>query len=460
MVKSLEVMKRAITGPLCSERDYDLRTFSPKIREAIKEYDIKYDGETIIPSDDSLADDVFKAGLDFYCNVGTYCMDTERIIKFDENEAKEGLRFAPNKAAFGEGLDAGVLVPREIASKIPPWCFLGAGGAPVSSEEIFLSLVEAYALIPEINAVTTPALTSVSGVEIRPNSPLEILGTMRNAVLAREAFRRAGRPGLPIMNALATATSAPALIAALHPNYDLRPSDGYLVASYPELKVDFSSLNKACVLQSHGARIGGEYSPILGGYPGGPEGVLVAQVAYNIHGVLVLQATWHLNLPFHYKFGCTTVPEILWALSTYGQAITRNTRLLSLSLAYSASGPCTEMCLYELAAAVITAVASGLSIEAAGVAKAIHKDHLTPLEPRFAAEVAHATAATGMKREDANEIVNSLTSKYVDAIPNPPLGKKYQECFDMKTGKPSREYLDIYNRVKKELEDLGLQFEQ
>ena len=210
MVNSLEVMKRAITGPLCSERDYDLRIFSQKIREAIKEYNIKYDRETIIPSDDSLADDVFNAGLDFYCNVGTYCRDTERIIKFDENEAKEGLRFAPQKAVFGEGLDAGVLVPRQLEGKIPPWCFLGAGGAPVSSEEIFLSLVEAYALIPEINAVTTPALTSVGGVEIRPNSPLEILGTTRNAILAREAFRRAGRPGLPIMNALATATSAPA----------------------------------------------------------------------------------------------------------------------------------------------------------------------------------------------------------------------------------------------------------
>jgi len=154
------------------------------------------------------------------------------------------------------------------------------------------------------------------------------------------------------------------------------------------------------------------------------------------------------------------MPEILWAVSTYGQAITRNTRLLSLSLAYSASGPCTETCLYELAAAVVTAVASGLSIEAAGVAKAVHKDYLSPLEPKFAAEVAHATAAAGMKREDANEIVKTLTSKYVNAIPNPPLGKKYQECFDMKTGKSSRECLNIYNRVKKELEDLGLQFKQ
>jgi hypothetical protein len=115
------------------------------------------------------------------------------------------------------------------------------------------------------------------------------------------------------------------------------------------------------------------------------------------------------------------------------------------------------MCLYEIAARAITAVTSGLSIEAVGVAKAAHEDYLTPIEPRFAAEVAHAAA--GMKREDANEIVKHLVSLYIDRISDPPLGMKYQECCDAKTGTPSSKCLEIHRKVTRELKDLGLPIE-
>jgi len=61
-----------------------------------------------------------------------------------------------------------------------------------------------------------------------------------------------------------------------------------------------------------------------------------------------------------------------------------------------------------------------------------------------------------MKREDANEIVKNLASKYVDKIADPPIGVKYQECCDIETGKPSSKCLNTYNEVKKELQELGL----
>ncbi|MEM2506842.1 MAG: monomethylamine:corrinoid methyltransferase, partial [Nitrososphaeria archaeon] len=107
MVTFMDVVERALTGEPCSERDFDLKIFSTKLREVLKEHDIKYDPENPIPSDDSLADDVFEAALEFYSQVGTYCTDTERIIKFDENEIKERLKTAPSQIVFGEGVDAG-----------------------------------------------------------------------------------------------------------------------------------------------------------------------------------------------------------------------------------------------------------------------------------------------------------------------------------------------------------------
>jgi methylamine--corrinoid protein Co-methyltransferase len=140
----------------------------------------------------------------------------------------------------------------------------------------------------------------------------------------------------------------------------------------------------------------------------------------------------------------------------YAQAVSRNTHLLSLNLNYTSAGSATDMALYEIAAQVITAVVSGVSIESVGLARAVYVDHLTPVEPKFAAEVAHAAA--GLKRAEANEIVTALVRKYVDKLPNPPPGQRYQDCFDVRTGTPSGECLSIYFKVKKELADLGLEF--
>jgi len=458
MVTLLDVVERALTGKVCSERDYDLKIFSTKLIEIVKEYDIKYDPENPVPSDDDLADDVFEAALDFYREVGTYCTDTERIIRFSEDEIKEGLKTAPSSLLLGEGEDAKTLVPRKPESTIPPWCFIGAGGAPVSSEEIFSKLIEGYASIPLANSITTPALTSVRGMRIRPGTPLEILGAIRNVVLAREALRRAGRPGLPIMNSLATASTAVALNTALYPDYGLRKTDGYFVSTIAEFKTNFDILNKACALKSMGAgeMIGADFGPILGGYCGGPEGTAVTAVAGHFVGLLVCQAGWLLPFPIHIHHVANSTPELLWVTSVLAQAISRNTHLLSLHLNYTAAGPCTEMCLYEIAAQRLAAVPSGISIESVGVGKAKHEDYLTPMEPRFAAEVAHA--AVGMKREDANDIVKNLLARYVHKVPDPPMGLKYQECYDVRTGKPTRRCLEVYNRVKKKLEDLGLEF--
>jgi len=458
MVTLLDVVERALTGKLCSERDFDLNIFSIKLMEKVKEHDIKYDPENPVPSDDSLADDVFKAAFDLYHEVGTYCTDTGRIIRFSEDEIKEGLKTAPSKLLLGEGKDAKMLVPRKPESETPPWCFIGAGGAPVSSEQIFLRLVEGYAAIPLANSITTPALTSVRGMRIRPGTPLEILGAIRNVVLAREALRRSGRPGLPIMNSLATASTAVALNTALHPDYGLRKTDGYFVSTLAEFKTNFDILNKACALESMGAggMIGADFGPIFGGYCGGAEGTAVAAVAGHFMGILVCQAGWLLPFPIHIHYVANSTSELLWVTSILAQAISRNTHLLSLHLNYTAAGPCTEMCLYEIAAQRLAAISSGISMESLGAGKAKHEDYLTPMEPRFAAEVAHATV--GIKRKAANDIVKSLLPKYGDKVADPPRGFKYQECYDTRTGKPSKKCLDVYNKAKRELQDLGLEF--
>jgi hypothetical protein len=116
----------------------------------------------------------------------------------------------------------------------------------------------------------------------------------------------------------------------------------------------------------------------------------------------------------------------------------------------------TEMCLYEIATAIVNRVPSGGNIEFGGIAKAIKLDHLTPMEPRFASEVAHAVA--GMTRAQANELVKVLLPKYKDRLPDPPLGKKFQECYDWGSIEPSQEYVELYGRIKDELTGYGIEF--
>jgi hypothetical protein len=52
--------------PFCLEKDYDLRIPRSKLGDVTKEYDIRSDSENIVPTDDTLADNVWQAALDLY----------------------------------------------------------------------------------------------------------------------------------------------------------------------------------------------------------------------------------------------------------------------------------------------------------------------------------------------------------------------------------------------------------
>jgi hypothetical protein len=455
VVQILDVMDKALTGMPMGETDYQLRRFAPKVQEKVKEYGIKFDPETPIPSDDSLAKDVYRAGFDLLVEVGAYCTDTERIISYTESEIREALRVTPKKIHFGEGRDRKALVPRRPEDRTPPWCLLGAGGGACSSDRSFLTLMEGYAEIPETNAITTPALTRVGGMRVRPASPLEVLAAQRNAVLAREACNRVGRQGIPIMNSIATAESDIAFAAALHPRFGMRQSDGYMICCMDPMKVDFARLNKATVALSLGGHVGMCFGPLIGGYSGGPEGTAVSNVAHHLMGILTYQSSWLLPFPLHLRYVSSSCREMLWLISVTGQAVSTNTDLLSINLNYTSAGPCTPMCLYETTASVTAAVVSGLSIESVGVATNKHEDRTTPVEPRISAEVGHAVA--GMKRDAASELVTKLLRKYEGKMLAPPLGKGLYECWDPDSRKPSKEYTQVIRRYKAEMMNLGLE---
>lgn len=135
----------------------------------------------------------------------------------------------------------------------------------------------------------------------------------------------------------------------------------------------------------------------------------------------------------------------------------RNTHYLGCDTNNPVSGPCTEMILYEIGVNSINNAVDGnswmIGIRSGG---GRYPNNSTGLENKFAAEVVRAISHSGMKREDANEIVKKIIPKYEEKLTQPDRGKTFPGCFDVKTLTPTKEWSDIYEKVWKEFEDLGV----
>ena len=113
------------------------------------------------------------------------------------------------------------------------------------------------------------------------------------------------------------------------------------------------------------------------------------------------------------------------------------------------------MYFYEAAATILSQVPSGYAgIQTPHPAKAVIDDAVTPMEAKFAVEF--TKAVTGIKAHEANEIANRLLDKYEDKLADAPPGKKYQQCYDLKTQKPSDEYIGLYDNILEELTHMGI----
>ncbi|MFW9902979.1 MAG: monomethylamine:corrinoid methyltransferase [Candidatus Thorarchaeota archaeon] len=454
----IDTLKKAETGPVCLENDFDRKILILKLIEVIKEYDIKFDPEYLVPNDNSLADDVFNAAIDLYLETGTLCLSTHRQIKFEEAEIKGGLKNAPKLIIFGNGADTREMAPRQIEDQTPPLCLTSGGGE--ISEDIYVQVVQSYAQEPLADTVSGGCpLHTIFGMVPKAGAPTEVLASMYNVIYSKEGAKRAGRPGIGFHNLLGTALSSAAYVSASQSALGVRPVDGNLIASLAELKTDYSQLTKALYYSERKQDIlpGAVYVPLMGGYCGGPEGTAIVTLAHHLQGLLVHHVAYSDFPVTHLKYSCSTTRESLWCASIVGQALSRNTHLLTAAEAITAAGPCTETCLYEIAASSIVGTVSGIHINNASAAKSQYLDRETGMEARMGCEVGHA--ATGMKRTDANELVKRIVLKYDQKLGNAPLGRKFQECYDLNTIQPSKEYVDIYSQVKKELLELGLNLE-
>ena len=193
--------------------------------------------------------------------------------------------------------------------------------------------------------------------------------------------------------------------------------------------MDMTGLNMLAGWTTVGDTIMIEQMPILGGYTGGVEETAICDVATTLG-----------------SFAC---------FSHAAAAIDANTDLLLANQYYPIAGPCTEMCLLETAAQAITDTASGRELlSGSAAAKGVVQDKTTGMEARIMGNAALATC--GMKISDVNDVLNKLIPMYEAHYTDAPAGKTFQECYDVKTVKPTQEYLEVYDKAVATLRDIGL----
>lgn len=437
-----------------SSESFDLDHLYATLTRLISKYDIKYDPDNPVPSDDAMADKVFDAALDFFVQCGVYIQSTKTVVSFSREEVSEAVANYNGDCHFGEGQEARIFRSRKPDSSTRPWCHVGSG-IVASSEEVASKIVEGNASIRVADSMSVNALDKIDGHNITTGQPTEILGAIKSIKIARQACQRAGRPGLPIINGIATAGSAVATIATAAPQFEWRTSDGILVGSFAEFKTNWEMMAKITYCVASGFNIGLASAPMLGGYGGGPEATAILNTAYVLFGMLVYQCNYYLSLPLHINLSCSTTRDVIWATAVSCQAISRNTNMPTLALAYAAGGPMTESFFFESAAFIAASVASGVSIQTPHPAKAVLPDYVTPLEMKTTTEI--ALACTGMTRKQANVLVNALLPKYEQGLATASVGKSYTECFDLKTSKPEDEYLTFVEKIKKKLSNFSIQ---
>ena len=198
-----------------------------------------------------------------------------------------------------------------------------------------------------------------------------------------------------------------------------------------------------------------EQMPMFGVYCGGIEETAICDVAATLASYALMDCDIHLDGPIHIRWGTTTTRETLQIAAHSAAAIDLNTDLLLGNQYYTLAGPCTEMCLLETAAQAITDTASGRElISGAASSKGVVKDRTTGMEARMMGEA--AISAAGMDIQEANAVLDNLVSLYERNFSRPPVGKRFQDCYDITSVTPSKEYLKVYEKAISTLNKCGL----
>lgn len=450
----LELLERAHNGEKIEKEQWDVEYIVIKTMELISKYDLKFDNNTIIPTDDTLIENTFKAAKELISEIGVYYLSEGRRIYLTEEEIDEALKNAKQEILMGEGKDAVTLYARKPEDTRYPLVWAGNPGCP-TPEDIFKPTVKSWAKEEVVDLITCGSLTTVDGYPVRKHEASELLAVRRELDLLRSATREVGRPGMGML-AAESAVSEIGDLAAVGSDR-LRPCDSHLTVMLNELVIDRDNMVRTASSIDYGMRNAGLTCTMVGGLGGDAAGSALLMIASIMAANILCRADYHLCHPIDLRHVATSTRGSMYVHSMACQAYANHAPNIIFCDIYPKSGALTKELLYEVAANAITATVSGGHLEGVGAADGL-VPHGTGLEVRLMGEVGRAVVDNRLTRETANEIVLKLLDKYehVFSLEGGNPGKPFNEAYDMDKIEPVEEWVNMYEEVKKELNEMGL----
>ncbi len=452
-----EILKRSKEGPIIEEKQFDLSIFK-KTQELQKKYGIKYDIGKPLDLDGDLSDRVYRAGLELFLDLGTYCTTTKRVIRVTEEELKSDMESCPEVVSLGQGEDKVEMRHRDVEGNQEPIVVAGVQTAPFSDEEMMFKISKGCAMDRCVDGIWGGILLKIEGkYDVVAGAPSEIYQYRKTVEVLRKAITAAGRPGMIIIN---NAPTSIATIAMFDEGVGLRRSDYMEVTGMSEMKVAYDDFNRSGFALAYGVPIHGSHSSTIGGFSANPEGAAIVSVAGSLQLIAVQKAESFRCGAVDSRIKSRVTRSQLWTAGTAIQGINRNTRLIVDGNIgdHPAAGPGTKQYFYEAAAGfIVSTVMGGHSTE--GTRKFVVgsiPNYGTPLESRWMGEV--CKGAVGMRRDEADRIVKYLLEKYENRLKDAPEGETFEKLYNQETLEPLPHYLKMYEEVKEELKGLGLRF--
>jgi hypothetical protein len=279
-----------------NEKDWNLGLFRT-MQKLVTENDLAYTGpEQYYNVDDDYVERAFHATVQFLVERGTYCVSTNRVIHFTEDEIRTAVKAAPPQFIVGSGRDARIIQKREIEDR--KLVNVISGGHCPWPLDVAPMAQAAYARVPRGDIIEGFNFTSIDGHEVH-GLPIAVYGARREAAIMREAVRMAGRPGMAFTLYPILTKSGP-LIAPMDPDTGLRRTDGLLLSILPDMKVEADYIATALAYEGYGGyKVNGGCFSVVGGFCGGIEGAMIETIAKAITAWIVYRDV------FQYQCGVT-----------------------------------------------------------------------------------------------------------------------------------------------------------
>jgi methylamine--corrinoid protein Co-methyltransferase len=440
-----EAIERSSTGPVMLEEKFETELFPTVLAEVEAKYQVEWNHEDAVMIDPDMADAVFRAGLELLLEVGLYCKDTRRIVKFSEEEILEAIATARHEVTLGSGRDAITLSPRAPGDAQHPYTWFPAG-ALTNDLDLYKTFARTSMQEPTCDGVIPIPLLGIGDLKNILDTPSQTVVCQAEARAMNEVAAWAGKPGL-FFGIPMSATTPLAMMSTFGPGMYTRENCTLPVQILQDMRVNYDRFNLAFFADQHGIEPWMSSSPALYGYVTGPAQAAIEIIAHTL-GMLAYSGgslTQAMSLSIH---GSYVGNDITWCNSAAALAAERNLQLpwVSFGSTGQPGSAFSDDAWYDTAVACINACISGM--EALWLAGGS-----TGIECRWAGEVARA-AATLTPQEGA-EMIAKINDRERQPPPAPlPLDQLY----DTTTLRPKQELVDQYRKFTRIFTELGLDY--